>query len=169
MGGCRKGNTYCCEFCSGQLLAQNFTRGFLHTLLSLPDSLCKMVKAMKAMKAVAAMKAMKKGSDSGTLGKGKLLKRPAAAELTKANLKKALGKGNGDMTLDEKVQHAATFENEDEGAQWLKDNVTKLENSKLWSRHRTHLNKEESALEKENFDKAAKKEKGMASALWAVG
>lgn len=140
-----------------------------------------MVKAMKAARAVPVMqrpkgrKGTKKGSDerAGPLTKGQMLKRPAGSGRPKGSVgqgtlsKQALDKSGGKaMTLQEKIKMAADMESPEEGAQWLKEHMTKLEHSKVWNRHQRHLGQDKEA--KEEYDKSQKREKGLASALWVL-
>lgn len=108
----------------------------------------------KAMTVKALEKAKKKPK---ALGKAK-----AKTKLNKKNLNKL-----GTMTLKEKVE-AAAEEGDDVGkqAKILKDKMTSAEKSQLWGRHQTWLKSH--PLEKEEFDKKNKTEKGVAAALWLM-
>ena len=101
------------------------------------------------------------------------MKRPAAAPkkgtkkggpLTKRNLDKL-----GATSLEEKVALAkGAVEPDDEAAAaaQLKSSLTKLEHSKLWSAHKTHL--KSNPQDAEAYKQMTKGEKGLAAALWCI-
>ena len=99
-----------------------------------------------AAKAVASNKKTKKG------------------QLTKKNLTML---GNP-LTLAEKVnQICEAASSPEEAAVELKKQLSTLENSKIWGKHKTHLN--HNPEDKKSFEGLqVKKEKGLASALWFV-
>ena len=71
------------------------------------------------------------------------------------------------MTLKEKVEAAAEEGDDvDQQAEILKDKMTSAEKSQVWGTHQTWLKSH--PLEKEEFDKKNKKEKGVAAALWLM-
>eukprot|EP00435_Cladocopium_sp_Y103_P000214 s4807_g1.t1 len=104
-----------------------------------------------------SMKAAKKGSSSKA--------KPATnAPLRKGNLEKL-----GEMSLKEKVKQIAE-EHEDEvgAAMVLKETMSNEEKTKAWNRHNKHLQKVGNEEEKEEFQNASKKEKGLLTALWLM-
>ena len=89
-------------------------------------------------------------------------KAKAKTKLNKKNLNKL-----GTMTLKEKVEAAAEEGDDvDQQAEILKDKMTSAEKSQVWGRHQTWPKSH--VLEKEEFDKKNKKEKGVAAALWLM-
>jgi len=82
--------------------------------------------------------------------------------LNRKNLEKL-----GNMSLKEKVTACAEMaEDEEEAAKMLKDNLTSGESGSLWAKHQSHLKR--NPLEKGEYEKGRKKEKGLAAALWLV-
>lgn len=112
----------------------------------------KPTKVMKTtMKAKAGKNPLEKGKQNHTKNK-----------LNKTNLEK-LGK----MSLDDKIQQAATEgESTEEQAIVLKGMLRKDEHSKLWGRYKTHL--EKNPDEKEEVDILPKKDKGLKAAQWLM-
>lgn len=106
--------------------------------------------------------------NSGTLKKVKseALKKAKQGKseggLKKSNLKKL-----GQVPLDEKVRKILTeTPSEEAAAAQLKLQLTKVEHSKVWSQHQTHLS--QNPTEGAEHAALSKKEKGLASALWFV-
>jgi hypothetical protein len=119
------------------------------------------------MKKIAKSTPLKKGTTP--LEKGKV-QQPSSGSKDKLQLtKKSLAKGSKvAMSLQEKVTKALDTHDEDElkAAAELKDGLTKLEKSTIWSAHQTHLkhNTEEKAV----YDQLSNLEKGNAQALWFI-
>ena len=74
----------------------------------------------------------------------------------------------GQISLDEKVKQACeSSETPEDAALLLKASLTKLESSKVWGQHQTHLkNNADAALALQDVE--GKKSKGLAAALWFV-
>ena len=125
-------------------------------------------------KAPSKKKPLGKGKSKAALGKAARAK--ALGKVKKGNLKaktdkNALNRKNleklGNMSLREKVTACAEMaEDEEEAAKMLKDNLTSGESGSLWAKHQSHLKR--NPLEKEEYEKGGKKEKGLAAALWLV-
>ena len=85
------------------------------------------------------------------------------AKLTKANLEKC-----GSLILEEKMKMATEeAEDEEQAAVLLKKKMTKLESSKVWSKHQTAL-KAGSEEAKQEFEALSKKDKGIAACAWLL-
>ena len=83
-------------------------------------------------------------------------------QLTAGRLKKL-----GSVSLGERVQmYADKAESPEEAALSFKKGLTKLEHSKLWQQHKTHL--KNNPAEAAAAVNVSKKEKGLAAALWFV-
>ncbi|CAE7611739.1 unnamed protein product [Symbiodinium sp. CCMP2592] len=119
-------------------------------------------KAKAKAKATAKAKSFASRALKGALAKAKA-KGPLKGVLkpTKHNLKK-LGK---EKSLAEKVQDLAKgADTAEEAVSKVQQGLSKLDKSKLWSQHNTHLNRNPEAKEKQ--DKLGKKDKGAAATLW---
>jgi hypothetical protein len=125
-----------------------------------------MAKGMKAVPAASSkakvMKVMKAAPASSSKAKAK----PAKAQGAKLTPKKLALLGN--ISLTEKVKQAVEgAETPEEAAEVLKASMSKLEQSKVWGQHQTHL--KHSADDAKAFnDLDGKKSKGLASALWFI-
>ena len=117
-------------------------------------------KVMKSsLKKLGKAKVVLGKTTKGALGKAPVKKRPG---LNKKNLAKL-----GTMTLKEKFETAAQECSDEEGqGKALKGMLTKDEHSAVWGKHQTHLKK--NSLEKEKYDNASKKDKGLAAAIWLM-
>ena len=74
----------------------------------------------------------------------------------------------GQVSLAEKVKQAVEgSESPEEAAALLKQSLTKLESSKVWGQHQTHLKNNPEAAEALK-EVEGKKSKGLASALWFI-
>ena len=106
------------------------------------------------------MKAMK-----STLKSPKPRSSSKAKPATHAPLKAKLG----EMSLKDKVKKISE-EHEDEvgAAMVLKETMSNEEKTKAWNRHNKHLQKVGNEEEKEEFQNASKKEKGLLTALWLM-
>ena len=113
----------------------------------------------KPSKSVMKQAPLKKGGSSGSKDKkGK----PA-----QALNKKSLQQGPQPLSLQEKVKKALSeCETPESAAFSLKDQMSKVEKSTVWSQYQTHLkhNKED----KEQYDQMTNLEKGNAQALWFI-
>ena len=113
-------------------------------------------KAKCVAKAKAKSKPLKKGLKKAP---SKTLK--GVAKPTKKNVKK-LGK---EKSLVEKVQALAKgAQTAEEAVEQVQQGLDKLDKSKLWSQHQSHLKKDPEA--KEERAKLGKKEKGAEATLW---
>lgn len=117
-------------------------------------------KAMKVMKALP--KAMKGPLTNGPCKTTKELKGRVRSMLKESNLKKL-----GNLSLEEKCKQVSEgTDDPTEAALALQGTLSKLEKSKVWGQHNTHL--------KQHPDEAAalqassKKDKGLAATLWFV-
>ena len=118
-------------------------------------------KAKAKAKALAATRSLK-GAQKKAQPKGQSSK-PLKGVLkpTKKNLKK-LGR---EASLVEKVQALAKGANTaEEAVSQVQDGLSKLDKSKLWSQHQTHMNNNPEA--KEQQEKLGKKAKGAQATLW---
>ena len=118
-------------------------------------------KAKAKAKALAATRSLK-GAQKKAQPKGQSSK-PLKGVLkpTKKNLKK-LGR---EASLVEKVQALAKGANSaEEAVSQVQDGLSKLDKSKLWSQHQTHMNNNPEA--KEQQEKLGKKAKGAQATLW---
>ena len=116
----------------------------------------------KVMKSVMK-KSLEKPSSSkpGKAELGKAPKAKAKAKLTRTSLEKL-----GTLSLKDKVQAAADgAEDPDAAAVVLHGSLTKLERSKLWSKHQIAL-KAGSPEEKGAYNNLSKREKGLAAAAY---
>ena len=128
------------------------------------DSKSNKSSSSKALEKAKSPKAKAKSFGKGSKAKGhSSMKALKKAKLSKANLEKC-----GSLTLKEKMK-MATEEAEDaeEAATLLKQKMSKLESSKLWSKHQTAL-KNGPKKEKEEFDALSKKDKGIAACQWLL-
>jgi hypothetical protein len=106
-----------------------------------------------------------------TLAKGQSLAKGSGSTKKTIKTGSSLTKGNlaklGQVSLSDKVRAIAeSAETEEEAAKDLKAALTKVEHSKVWGQHNTHLklNPEAAAAQAA----AGKNEKGLAAALWFV-
>ena len=118
----------------------------------------------KVMKTVMK-KSLEKPSPSkpgkAKLGKAAKAKAKAKAKLTKNSLEKL-----GTLSLQDKVQAAANeSEDPDAAALALQGSLSKLEKSKLWSKHQIAL-KRGSQEERDAYNNLSKREKGLAAAAY---
>ena len=125
-----------------------------------------MAKSMKV-----GCKPLKKGIATGSSkDKKPLPKGKAARKQTKKKgilLKSTSLAKLGKMTLAEKMKKIGeTASTPEEGAHMLKEAVSKLEGSNMWSQHNTHL--KHNAADKEEFDQLSKKDKGIRVAMWML-
>ena len=125
------------------------------------------VLARRSMKAMKAMKSILKSpkSKSKPAAKKNVKAKPAThAPLKKGNLARL-----GEMSLKDKVKKIAE-ENEDEvgAAMVLKETMSNEEKTRAWNRHNKHLQKVGNEEEKEEFQNASKKDKGLLTALWLM-
>ena len=131
------------------------------------------MKAMKAMKSILkgkpqkSMKATKgekkKSNPSGKSGNPKA--KPATnSPLHKGNLARL-----GEMSLKERVKQISE-EHDDEvsAAMVLKENMSNEEKTRTWNRHNKHLQKVGNEEEKNEFQNASKRDKGLLTALWLM-
>ena len=108
-------------------------------------------------------KSLEKPSPSkpGKAKLGKAAKAKAKAKLTKNSLEKL-----GTLSLQDKVQAAANeSEDPDAAALALQGSLSKLEKSKLWSKHQIAL-KRGSQEERDAYNNLSKREKGLAAAAY---
>jgi hypothetical protein len=90
------------------------------------------------------------------------LKKVEKKQLKKNNLKKL-----GELSLAEKVRKAAEgAENDEEAAANLKGMLNKVDHSNIWNQHQKHLAKD--PVDAAVNASLAKREKGLAAALWFV-
>ena len=110
------------------------------------------------------MKAMKSTLKSPKPRSSSKAKPATHAPLKKGNLAKL-----GEMSLKDKVKKISE-EHEDEvgAAMVLKETMSNEEKTKAWNRHNKHLQKVGNEEEKEEFQNASKKEKGLLTALWLM-
>ena len=114
----------------------------------------------------------KASSSKAKAMKATLKKAPSVKSLkkdsTKTVDKKAL-LGLGKMTLEEKVRAAIeSSHSEEAAAAELKRTLSKIEHSKIWNQHQTHLKNNPHEAQDDPEKPLAKREKGMAVALWFV-
>lgn len=109
---------------------------------------------------------LKKGKPAA-VKKTVVMKEAAKKPLQKGTLNaKALGKVSA-MSLEERVANAVgNTEDQELAAILAKGAMTKLENSKVWSAHQTHL--KHNPEEAEEFANKDRKSKGIAAALWYI-
>jgi len=129
-----------------------------------------MGKSMKSQSSKAAPKAK-------VTKKGALIKKAAAKTkvVPKTAAKKAGGKLSaknlamlGKVSLDEKVKQAVEqTDTPEEAAAVLKASMSKLEASKVWGQHQTHLKNDAAAAEEHQLTEG-KHAKGLAAALWFI-
>ena len=100
-----------------------------------------------------------KPTKAKSFGKGsKAMKAP---KLTKANLEE-----RGSLSLEEKMKMVTEeAEDEEQAAVLLKKKMTKLESSKVWSKHQTALKVGPEGA-KQEFEALSKKDKGIAACAW---
>ena len=129
---------------------------------------------MAPKKAMKGILKVKKGLGKSKVRKG--LGKPKAKAKTKAQAKakakRDLSKANleklGHMSLKDKVTKACEEgDSLEESAELLKKSLTKDEHSQIWGKHQTAL-KNASDLEKSEYEKKGKKEKGLAAAMWLL-
>ena len=125
------------------------------------------VLARRSMKAMKAMKSILKSPKSKSKPAAK--KNAKAKPATHAPLKKGNLARLGEMSLKDKVKKIAE-ENEDEvgAAIVLKETMSNEEKTRAWNRHNKHLQKVGNEEEKEEFQNASKKDKGLLTALWLM-
>ena len=112
-----------------------------------------MAKSMKV-----GCKPLKKGIATGSSkDKKPLPKGKAARKQTKKN---------GILLKSKMKKIGETASTPEEGAHMLKEAVSKLEGSNMWSQHNTHL--KHNAADKEEFDQLSKKDKGIRVAMWML-
>ena len=121
-----------------------------------------MAKSMKAVPASSSSAKCKKVMKSAPKVKSK----PAKARAGKLTAMKLALLGN--VSLNEKVKQAVEgADTPEEAAEVLKASMTKLESSKVWGQHQTHLkHNPDDAKAFRNSD--GKKSRGMAAALWFI-
>ena len=136
--------------------AARFGSSTHHTMAKSMKVGCKPLKKGNATGSSKDKKPLPKGKAARkqTKKKGMLLKSTSLAKL-------------GKMTLAEKMKNIGeTASTPEEGAHMLKEAVSKLEGSNMWSQHNTHL--KHNAADKEEFDQLSKKDKGIRVAMWML-
>eukprot|EP00438_Fugacium_kawagutii_P033587 Skav205237 [mRNA] locus=scaffold1794:241395:247080:+ [translate_table: standard] len=131
---------------------------------AMPPKAMKVIKTMKAksMKATPLPKG-KKGLPKAMKGLPKAMKglpKAKKALLKAKNLAKL-----GTLTLAQKVKKISeAHDDPEEAAKEVKENLTKQEHSRVWSKYQTFLSKE-GAEEKKEFENASKQKKGLMAAM----
>ena len=118
--------------------------------------------AMKTAMKTATKAVMKAAASSKASAKSA----PKAKGVKKDRLTKQQLNALGTESLADKVKRAvAETETPEEAALALKASLTKVEHSKIWGQHNTHLKNNPDAVEAAD---GSKKDKGLSAALWFI-